>query len=62
MCRLCEGRKTVHRQIGSATMFAACPNCRDKRGGLTETINKLEALMLKMKASGETECLNVYMR
>ncbi|MFN2745814.1 MULTISPECIES: hypothetical protein [unclassified Bacillus (in: firmicutes)] len=50
MCRLCEGRKTVHRQIGSATMFAACPNCRDKRGDLTETINKLEALMLKMKA------------
>lgn len=49
MCRLCNGRKSIHQDARVGTIFRACPNCRTESGGLTDVIKHLEALIAKMK-------------
>ncbi|MBJ7887791.1 MULTISPECIES: hypothetical protein [Bacillus] len=49
MCRLCNGRKSIHQDARVGTIFRACPNCCTESGGLTDVIKHLEALIAKMK-------------
>ncbi|MED2978232.1 hypothetical protein P4284_16210 [Bacillus swezeyi] len=47
MCSLCNGQKVVRVEISSMVAFHACPNCKIEKQDLTDTIQRLDAIIQK---------------
>ncbi|MDE1367492.1 hypothetical protein [Bacillus licheniformis] len=47
MCSLCNGQKVVRVKTSSMVTFHACPNCKIEKQDLTDTIQRLDAIIQK---------------